>query len=190
LFLHLSSIFTGEEVAKWAGPGAKVVKAFNTIGCNLYGDPQFGVQSADLRASLSILAFSLDGILHMYTLAPRQHRIDYQASVQQSHELRRRRGRYRPALHSSRFADIAGDDEGAKQAVAALAADLGFAPLDVGPLSQARYTEPLAMLWITLVCLWSFFHLLCSAHLARRISRSLAAITLSSSSESELFVPI
>lgn len=96
---------------------------------------------------------------------------------------------YRPALHSSRFADIAGDDEGAKQAVAALAADLGFAPLDVGPLSQARYTEPLAMLWITLVCLWSFFHLLCSAHLARRISRSLAAITLSSSSESELFVP-
>jgi predicted dinucleotide-binding enzyme len=37
----------GEEVAKWA-VGAKVVKAFNTIGCEHYTNPQFGAEKADL----------------------------------------------------------------------------------------------------------------------------------------------
>ena len=43
-----------------------------------------------------------------------------------------------------------GDDEGAKSAAAQLAADIGFEPVDAGPLSQARLLEPLAMLWIRL----------------------------------------
>jgi NADPH-dependent F420 reductase len=45
---------------------------------------------------------------------------------------------------------ICGDDADAKQVVTTLARDLGFAVVDVGPLSGARYTEPFAMLWITL----------------------------------------
>jgi len=45
---------------------------------------------------------------------------------------------------------IAGDDAEAKKVVAGLGKEMGFAPLDVGKLTQARYTEPLAMLWITL----------------------------------------
>ncbi len=45
---------------------------------------------------------------------------------------------------------IAGDDVEAKQVVAGLAQDLGFTPLDTGPLMAARYLEPLAMLWIHL----------------------------------------
>ena len=49
------------------------------------------------------------------------------------------------------FADafICGDDKEAKTVVAELAEDLGFSTLDVGNLTQARYLEPLAMLWIT-----------------------------------------
>jgi predicted dinucleotide-binding enzyme len=43
-----------------------------------------------------------------------------------------------------------GDDPGAKSAATALAADLGFAPVDAGPLSNARVLEPLAMLWVWL----------------------------------------
>jgi len=43
-----------------------------------------------------------------------------------------------------------GDDEGAKIVAAQLASDLGFEPVDAGPLSQARLLEPLAMLWIWL----------------------------------------
>ena len=43
-----------------------------------------------------------------------------------------------------------GDDPAAKAAVARLAADLGFDPVDAGGLDQARLLEPLALLWIRL----------------------------------------
>ncbi|MGH9356648.1 MAG: NADPH-dependent F420 reductase [Terriglobia bacterium] len=45
---------------------------------------------------------------------------------------------------------ICGDDDLAKRAVAQLASDLGFEAVDCGPLKAARFTEPLAMLWIHL----------------------------------------
>ena len=41
-----------------------------------------------------------------------------------------------------------GDDSGAKVVAAQLASDLGFEPVDAGPLTNARLLEPLAMLWI------------------------------------------
>jgi NADPH-dependent F420 reductase len=43
-----------------------------------------------------------------------------------------------------------GDDADAKRDVDGLAAELGFEPLDAGPLRAARYLEPLAMLVIQL----------------------------------------
>jgi hypothetical protein len=43
-----------------------------------------------------------------------------------------------------------GDDDQAKQIVGKLAEELGFEPIDAGPLSMARYLEPLAMLYIHL----------------------------------------
>jgi len=43
-----------------------------------------------------------------------------------------------------------GDDQGAKIIAAKLASDIGFEPIDAGPLSQARLLEPMAMLWIWL----------------------------------------
>ena len=45
---------------------------------------------------------------------------------------------------------LAGDDDDAKATVAQLASDLGFEPIDLGPLEAARYLEPFAMVWITL----------------------------------------
>lgn len=45
---------------------------------------------------------------------------------------------------------IASDDESAKRTVASLAADIGFAPVDCGPLKAARYLEPMAVLLISL----------------------------------------
>lgn len=45
---------------------------------------------------------------------------------------------------------IASDDKDAKQTVMSLAADLGFEPVDVGPLAMSRHLEPMAMVWIKL----------------------------------------
>ncbi|MBI3681574.1 MAG: NADPH-dependent F420 reductase [Acidobacteria bacterium] len=44
----------------------------------------------------------------------------------------------------------AGDNGEARQVAAQLAADLGFDPVDAGPLRNARLLEPLACLWIEL----------------------------------------
>jgi predicted dinucleotide-binding enzyme len=83
----------GEEVSRWA-KGARVVKAFNTIGAPNFGNPKFGSEIASMF--------------------------------------------------------ICGDDADAKAVVAKLAADLGFEPVDAGPLTASRMLEPLAMLWIHL----------------------------------------
>jgi len=46
---------------------------------------------------------------------------------------------------------LAGDDADAVAAVAGLAEALHFEPVVVGPLAAARLTEPLALVWITLM---------------------------------------
>ena len=45
---------------------------------------------------------------------------------------------------------ISGDDADAKKAVAGLARDIGFDPIDAGPLASARYLEAAAGLMVTL----------------------------------------
>lgn len=45
---------------------------------------------------------------------------------------------------------VAGDEAAARQQVLALATLIGFDAIDMGPLSSARYLEPLAMVWIHL----------------------------------------
>ena len=51
---------------------------------------------------------------------------------------------------------ICGDDAEAKQVVADLAKQLGFEPIDVGPLRSARHLEAFAMLWIDMAVLQGF----------------------------------
>ncbi len=48
---------------------------------------------------------------------------------------------------------LCGDDPAAKATVMGLAQDMGLEPVDTGPLTMARYLEPLAMLWISLAYL-------------------------------------
>jgi hypothetical protein len=79
----------GLSAAQWA-KGARVVKAFNTIGAALMGDATFDM---------------------MYC----------------------------------------GDDAEAKKVVDSLIADTGMQPVDVGPLSNSRYLEQVAGLWVDLV---------------------------------------
>jgi predicted dinucleotide-binding enzyme len=49
-----------------------------------------------------------------------------------------------------------GDDAGAKKTVAGLIGELGFDPLDAGPLTQSRVLEPFAMLWISLALQYGY----------------------------------
>ncbi len=81
----------GEQVQRWL-PGARVVKAFNTVGWELMNRPTIDGGPPDLF--------------------------------------------------------ICGDDEEAKGTVAELARELGWDVFDAGDLAAARFTEPLAMLWI------------------------------------------
>lgn len=52
----------------------------------------------------------------------------------------------------NQIADVfyCGDDAAAKAAVRQLIVDIGFEPVDCGPLERARLLEPLALLWIRL----------------------------------------
>ena len=45
---------------------------------------------------------------------------------------------------------ICGNDETAKSTVGELASDIGFDPIDAGPLQMARALEPVALLWVHL----------------------------------------
>jgi NADPH-dependent F420 reductase len=51
---------------------------------------------------------------------------------------------------------LCGDDAEAKRVVVDLARQLGFEPVDVGPLRSARYLEAVAMLWIDMALLQGF----------------------------------
>jgi NADPH-dependent F420 reductase len=51
---------------------------------------------------------------------------------------------------------MCGDDEEAKKVAADLSRQLGFEPVDVGPLRSARYLEAVAMLWIDMAILQGF----------------------------------
>ncbi|HLI85077.1 MAG TPA: hypothetical protein VKV17_14240 [Bryobacteraceae bacterium] len=62
-----------------------------------------------------------------------------------------------PAFGQSKVALFyCGDDPEAKQIVSKLISELGFEPLDAGPLKQARLLEPFAMLWISLALQYGY----------------------------------
>lgn len=56
-----------------------------------------------------------------------------------------------PKMHGQSLTMLyCGDDAEAKKTAAQLAHDIGFHPVDAGPLANARLLEPLAMVWIWL----------------------------------------
>jgi predicted dinucleotide-binding enzyme len=57
----------------------------------------------------------------------------------------------RPSYGGTRITMFyAGDDAGAKRVAAQLAQEIGFDPVDAGPLANARVLEPLCFLWVYL----------------------------------------
>jgi predicted dinucleotide-binding enzyme len=83
-----------ELLQEWA-PGARIVKAFNTVNFRVMKDP--AIAGGPVSVPLS------------------------------------------------------GDDEAAKARVAVLVRGIGLDPVDVGPLRTARYTENMALLYVSLL---------------------------------------
>ena len=81
----------GEQVQRWL-PGAKVVKAFNTVGAPHMFKPHFPGGPPDMF--------------------------------------------------------IAGNDAGARQTVADICKAFGWGVIDLGPIENARYLEPIGMAWV------------------------------------------
>lgn len=96
---HGTTTSGAEQVAVWAR-GARVVKAFNTVGFNVMADSKFA-----------------EGPATMF---------------------------------------YCGDDPEAKARTRTLVEDAGFEAADAGPLSQARFLEPMAMLWITMALRYGY----------------------------------
>jgi hypothetical protein len=61
----------GQQVAKWA-PGARIVKAFNTIGAALYGDPAFDILYCgdDAEAKRTVFDLIADTKMHPQDVGP------------------------------------------------------------------------------------------------------------------------
>lgn len=77
-----------------------------------------------------------------------------QARIPRAHVVKSFNAQGAENLANPRYADVAasnffcGDDADAKRKVATLIADVGFEPIDAGPLANARLLEPLMLLWI------------------------------------------
>jgi predicted dinucleotide-binding enzyme len=77
-----------------------------------------------------------------------------QAKIPKAHVVKSFNAQGAENLANPRYGEIAasnfycGDDAEAKRKVGALIAEVGFEPVDSGPLANARLLEPLMLLWI------------------------------------------
>lgn len=127
LAVHWSRV---DDVVKQAGPLAGRV----VISCSLpmnAADTELAV--AHTSSGAEVLAKRLRGarVVSAFGTIPSEVLFDVYA---------RRRRKPRPSLL------YCGDDRRAKEVAALLARDLGFDPIDAGPLKSARYFEPFALL--------------------------------------------
>lgn len=78
-----------------------------------------------------------------------------QARIPKAHVVKSFNAQGAENLANPRYGDVAasnfycGDDAEAKRKVATLVADVGFEPIDAGPLASARLLEPLMLLWMS-----------------------------------------
>jgi predicted dinucleotide-binding enzyme len=96
----------------------------------------------------------LDGMTLEYghTTSSGEH---VQAKYPKAHVVRSFNAQGAENLANPKYGDIAssnfycGDHADAKKQVATLIAEVGFEPIDAGPLASARLLEPLMLLWMT-----------------------------------------
>lgn len=124
----------------------------------------FSALEAVLVATGDLAGLTVIDCTNAVKRGPQGMELEYGHTTSSAEELQKRIPRARVVksfnaqgmenLANPRYGDIAasnffcGDDADAKTKVATLIADIGFEPIDAGPLANARLLEPLMLLWM------------------------------------------
>lgn len=138
------------EAAKWgeiiflAVPFDSISEAVKKIGSAADGKPVVDVTNViDQEGDLAI-GFSTSGAEELQKKMPKAFVVKAFNTVFASNQSNGRISNEQLTLF------VAGDQAKAKDVVMRLGRDIGFEPVDAGPLKNARYLEPMAMLIIDL----------------------------------------
>jgi len=138
------------EAARWgeviilAVPYENVADAAKTIGSSADGKVLLDVTNAIGENMNLAIGFSTSAAEKLQKKLPKARVVKAFNTVFAANQSTGRIGNEQLTLF------VAGDHAKAKQTVMQLGRDIGFDPVDAGPLKAARYLEPMAMLLINL----------------------------------------
>lgn len=149
-FGHRDPKETVAEAAKWgeiiilAVPHENVADAAKSIGSLADGKILLDVTNAISENMNLAIGFSTSAAEELQKKLPKARVVKAFNTVFAQNQSTGRLGNEQLTLF------VASDDAKAKQSVMQLGRDIGFDPVDAGPLKSARYLEPMAMLLINL----------------------------------------
>jgi hypothetical protein len=132
------------EVVILAVPHDAVEETVSEIGSSADGKAVVDVTNALTTSFELAMGFNTSAAEELQKMLPKAHVVKAFNTVFAENQSIGRLGKERLS------AFIAGDDAKAKQTVIQLAREIGFDPVDTGPLKSARYLEPMAILIIQL----------------------------------------
>jgi len=138
------------EAAQWgeivfvAVPYDAVAQTAKELGSAADGKPVVDVTNAIGPKGELAVGFSTSGAEELQKMLPNAFVVKALNTVFAANQSTGRIGKEQLTLF------VAGDQAKAKKTVMRLGKDIGFEPIDAGPLKNARYLEPMAMLIINL----------------------------------------
>jgi predicted dinucleotide-binding enzyme len=149
-FGHSDPKEAASEAAKWgeviilAVPHRAAADAAKAVGSAANGKTVIDVSNA-LTANMEwAIGFTTSAAEEIQKMLPKAHVVKAFNTVFAQNQSTGKVGDEELTLF------VAGDDAEAKQTVMQLGRDIGFDPVDAGPLKSARYLEPMGMLMINL----------------------------------------
>jgi predicted dinucleotide-binding enzyme len=149
-FGHRDSKEPIAEAAKWgdviilAVPHDAAADATKAVGSTADGKTVVDVSNA-LTANMELaIGFTTSAAEEIQKMLPKAHIVKAFNTVFAQNQSTGEVGGEQLTLF------VAGDDAKAKQTVMRLGKDIGFEPVDAGPLKAARYLEPMGMFMISL----------------------------------------
>jgi predicted dinucleotide-binding enzyme len=138
------------EAAKWgeviilAVPHRAAADAAKAVGSAADGKTLIDVSNALTEKMEWAMGFSTSAAEEIQKMLPKAHVVKAFNTIFAQNQSTGKVGGQDLTLF------VAGDDAKAKQTVMQLGRDIGFDPVDAGPLKSARYLEPMGMLMINL----------------------------------------